>query len=72
MINAHNSIQGIVNIQQLIDDAKCYQTVRDLRWPSGIITCTRYDSKNTTRHGYHIYRTRKRFLVFITILVTLP
>ena len=26
------------NIQDLIDDAKCYQTIRDLRWPAGV-TC---------------------------------
>ncbi len=24
-----------VNIQNLIDDAQCYDTVRELRWPEG-------------------------------------
>ncbi len=26
----------MVNIQALIDDAKCYDTVRSLRWPDGV------------------------------------
>jgi hypothetical protein len=26
----------MVNIQDLIDDAKCYQTIRDMRWPDGV------------------------------------
>lgn len=26
----------MLNIQNLIDDAKCYQTVRELRWPEGV------------------------------------
>ena len=28
----------MVNIQDLFDDAKCYQTIRDMRWPDGV-TC---------------------------------
>ena len=27
----------MVNIRDLIDDAKCFQTVRDMRWPDGVI-----------------------------------
>jgi transposase-like protein len=26
----------MVNIQNLFDDAKCFQTVRDMRWPDGV------------------------------------
>ena len=26
----------MVNIQDLFDDAKCYQTIRDMRWPDGV------------------------------------
>ena len=26
----------MINIQHLIDDAKCYETVRNLRWPDGV------------------------------------
>ena len=25
-----------VNIKNLIDDVRCYQTIRELRWPDGI------------------------------------
>ena len=53
MINDQDSLQGVGNIQQLIDDARYYQVVRNLRWPNGIITCTRCDSENVIKHGYH-------------------
>ena len=33
-----------VNIMNLIDEAQCYQTVRELRWPDGI-TCPSCQSK---------------------------
>ena len=26
----------MVNIQELFDDAKCYQTIREMRWPDGV------------------------------------
>jgi len=29
----------MANIQALIDDAKCYKTVRAMRWPDGV-RCT--------------------------------
>jgi hypothetical protein len=25
----------LLNIRQLMDDAKCYEVVRELRWPNG-------------------------------------
>ena len=28
----------MVNIQDLFDDAKCFDTIRDMRWPDGV-TC---------------------------------
>ena len=27
----------MVNIQDLIDDAKCSETIRTMRWPAGVI-----------------------------------
>jgi hypothetical protein len=27
----------ILHIQNLIDDAKCFETVRQLRWPEGVV-----------------------------------
>src|SRR5689334_84472 len=40
----------MVNLQDLFDDAKCYQTVRDLRWPDGV-TCPRCSSASVIKHG---------------------
>lgn len=27
----------LLNIRQLMDDAKCYEVVRELRWPEGVM-----------------------------------
>jgi hypothetical protein len=27
---------AMINLQALIDDAKCYETVRAMRWPDGV------------------------------------
>ena len=40
----------MVNIQDLIDDAKCYQTIRDLRWPEGL-TCPHCSSGSVIKNG---------------------
>lgn len=42
----------IVNIQNLIDDAKCYEAVRGLRWPDGIVKCSFCGSTDIIRHGH--------------------
>ena len=26
----------MINLQNLLDDVKCYETVRQLRWPDGV------------------------------------
>ena len=39
------------NIQNLIDDAQCYDTVRELRWPKGC-ACPFCDSKQVIRRGF--------------------
>jgi transposase-like protein len=39
-----------VNIQDLIDDAKCYQTIRDMRWPGGV-TCPHRSSDSVIKNG---------------------
>jgi transposase-like protein len=53
---------GILNIRHLIDDAKCYTTVRALRWPNNICcpTCNSehivkngHDTKQKERQKYH-------------------
>lgn len=53
MVSDLITIEPVVNIQNLIDDAKCYQTVRKFRWPNGIVLCPLCDSKNVIKHGHH-------------------
>jgi transposase-like protein len=40
----------MVNIQDLIDDAKCYRTIRDMRWPGGA-TCPHCSSTSIIKNG---------------------
>jgi transposase-like protein len=40
----------VINLPNLIDDAKCFQTVRDLRWPDGV-ACPHCDSKEVVKDG---------------------
>ncbi|MGD9827071.1 transposase, partial [Desulfobacter sp.] len=40
-----------VNIKTLIDDAQCYDTVRELRWPEGC-QCPHCDSKRLIKRGF--------------------
>ncbi|MGZ3173948.1 MAG: transposase [Croceibacterium sp.] len=59
-----------LNIQNLIDDAKCFETVRQLRWPDGV-TCPQCTSSQVTKQGrdetqperqkYECNACRKRF-----------
>ncbi len=39
------------NIQGLIDNAKCYQMVRQLRWPEGV-ECPYCHAREVARHGH--------------------
>lgn len=40
----------MINLQNLIDDAKCYETVRELRWPEEV-RCPHCDSAQVTKQG---------------------
>jgi hypothetical protein len=40
-----------VNIKDLMDDAQCYDTIRELRWPEGR-ECPFCDSKRIIRRGF--------------------
>lgn len=40
-----------VNIQNLIDETQCYDTVRELRWPEGRI-CPFCESRRVIRRGF--------------------
>ena len=60
----------MVNIQALIDDAKCFETVRAMRWPDGV-RCPECGSAEVTKDGrddtqperqrYQCHGCRKRF-----------
>ena len=41
----------MVNIRNLIADLKCFQTVRDLRWPQGV-TCPHCSCGRITKQGH--------------------
>jgi transposase-like protein len=41
---------AMIHIQSLIDDAKCFETVRGLRWPDGV-PCPLCDSAAVTKQG---------------------
>ena len=40
----------MVNIQDLFDDAKCFDAIRDMRWPDGV-TCPRCSSDSVLKNG---------------------
>ncbi len=39
-----------LDLQELVDDAKCFDTVRQMRWPEGV-RCPHCDSAAVTRQG---------------------
>jgi transposase-like protein len=41
----------MINIQNLIDDAKCYETVREIRWSEGV-KCPHCGSATITKRGH--------------------
>ena len=41
----------MINIQNLIDDAKCYATVREMRWSKGVV-CPQCGSEDITKRGH--------------------
>jgi transposase-like protein len=52
----------LVHIANLIDEAKCFETVRQLRWPDGV-TCPHCASHDIARDGRDDTRTaRQRYL----------
>lgn len=41
----------VINLSSLIDDAKCYELIRQYRWPGGV-RCTSCSSSSVIRHGH--------------------
>lgn len=51
-----------VAIHRLIDDAKCYEMVRELRWPDGVC-CPHCESKEVVKNGHDTTEVcRQRYL----------
>jgi len=42
----------LISIQNLVDDSKCYEVVRQLRWPEGV-RCPACRSAQVTKRGFH-------------------
>lgn len=52
----------MVTIEKLIDDAKCYEVVRELRWPNGV-HCPECNSMEIKKRGHHDrYSDRQRYV----------
>jgi transposase-like protein len=45
------TISVLINLQTLIDEQKCYEIVRQLRWPEGV-TCSKCDAKHVVKRGF--------------------
>jgi len=40
----------MINLQDLLDDAKCYDKLRQLRWPAGVL-CPHCEASLITKSG---------------------
>ena len=49
----------MVNLQQLIDDAKCFAVVRELRWPDGV-RCPQCESGTVKKRGFHTHQAHRQ------------
>ena len=41
---------NVLNIRAIVDDAKCFETVREMRWPEGV-RCAHCDANTVAKHG---------------------
>lgn len=52
----------MLTLSKLIDEDKCYETIRTMRWPEGVC-CIECGSKNITKRGKHdTYSARQRYV----------
>ena len=49
----------LLNIQRLMDDAKCYGVVRELRWPDGVC-CPGCGSDQVNKRGFHDHQAHRQ------------
>jgi len=43
----------VLYLQDLLDDEKCFEKVRELRWPDGVVRCPHCDSSSVKKNGFH-------------------
>ena len=52
----------MLTLSKLIDEDKCYETVRTMRWPEGVY-CIECGAKSITKRGKHdTYPARQRYV----------
>jgi transposase-like protein len=49
----------MINLQQLIDDVKCFAVVRELRWPDGV-RCPKCGSSIVKKRGFHTHQAHRQ------------
>lgn len=49
----------MLNIQHLINDAKCYEAVRELRWPNGV-RCPNCQASDIRKRGFHSHQAHRQ------------
>src|SRR5947208_2607317 len=49
----------LIQIQNLVEDAKCYEVVRQLRWPEGE-RCPGCGSAQVTKRGFHTHQKERQ------------
>lgn len=53
-----------IQIKNLLDDKKCYEVVRELRWSEGV-TCPTCKSKHIKKRGFHSHQAfRQRYACY--------
>jgi transposase-like protein len=43
----------VLYLQDMLDEKKVYETVRELRWPSGKVICPHCNSEEVVKKGFH-------------------
>jgi len=52
----------ILYLQDMLDDEKVYETIRELRWSEGKVTCPHCNSSQIVRKGFHnTEKARRRY-----------
>jgi len=49
----------MLNIQHLIDDAKCFEAIRALRWPQGV-RCPDCQASDIHKRGFHTHQAQRQ------------